>query len=665
VRFYKSTTNTGTHVGNLWDTSGHLLATATFSNESASGWQQVLFGAPVAVAANTTYVVSYHTNSGHYGYDIDYFIQHGVDNGVLHALSGPATGGNGVYVYGPTGFPSNSYRNANYWVDVLFNGTGTTTGVTASVNPAAVGQAVTFTATVSAVGTPTGTVTFKDGATTLGTGTLNASGRATFTTTALAAGSHAITAVYGGDATFGGSTSAPVTVTVFASASTTTTALAASGTALVGGQAVTFTATVSADGTPTGTVTFKDGTTTLGTGTLNASGQATFTTAALAVGGHAILAVYGGDATFSGSTSAPVPVAVLATIWSNTATPSVIQTDSDAVELGLRFRSDVAGTVLGVRFYKGTTNTGTHIGNLWDSSGNLLATATFTNESASGWQQVLFGAPVTIAANTTYVVSYHTDVGHYGFDANYFANGGVDSGVLHALSNAAAGGNGVYVYGPTGFPSTVNGLAVNYWVDVLFNGSGTTASVATSVNPSVFGQTVTFTATVTSGSGSGTPTGTVTFLDGTTTLGTATLNAQGQAVFTTALLGVGSHGITALYSGDPTFTTSTSAAVSQTVNRAATAAAVASSLSPARVGQAVTFTATVTAAAPGSGTPTGTVTFMDGSTVIGTATLNAQGQATLTISTLAAGSHAITASYGGDANFNLVLSPIFTELVNP
>ena len=121
------------------------------------------------------------------------------------------------------------------------------------------------------------------------------------------------------------------------------------------------------------------------------------------------------------------------TIWPSTAVPGLIDGGADsAVELGVKFRADVAGTITGIRFYKASTNTGTHVGNLWSSNGTLLATATFSNETVSGWQQVSFATPVTIAANTVYVASYHTNVGHYSLDVNYFAGTGVDNAPLHA-----------------------------------------------------------------------------------------------------------------------------------------------------------------------------------------------------------------------------------------
>jgi hypothetical protein len=98
----------------------------------------------------------------------------------------------------------------------------------------------------------------------------------------------------------------------------------------------------------------------------------------------------------------------------------------------------------------------------------LLATVTFTGETSSGWQRANFSAPVPITANTTYIVSYHTNTGRYAVDAGYFWSRSVDTAPLHAPSSAAAGGNGVYRYGATSaFPNqTYN--ATNYWVDVLF-----------------------------------------------------------------------------------------------------------------------------------------------------------------------------------------------------
>ena len=182
--------------------------------------------------------------------------------------------------------------------------TATTTVVVASADPSVVGQSVTFTATVSATsGKPTGSVTFKDGSTTLGTRTLNASGKATFIASSLALGSHTITVSYAGTSTFSASSRS---LTQIVCTAPTSTVVVASADPAVSGQTVTFTATVSAAvagvGAPAGSVTFKDGSTTLGTGTLS-GGKAVFTTSALTPGSHTITASYAATSKFAASSN--------------------------------------------------------------------------------------------------------------------------------------------------------------------------------------------------------------------------------------------------------------------------------------------------------------------------------------------------------------------------
>ena len=121
IRFYKGPANTGTHVGALWNAAGQQLASVTFTGETASGWQQANLASPVAITANTIYVVGYHAPKGQYPGDDDYFAAAGVDNPPLHALRDGDGGANGVYRYGSTlSFPNLSYRSENYWVDVAF-----------------------------------------------------------------------------------------------------------------------------------------------------------------------------------------------------------------------------------------------------------------------------------------------------------------------------------------------------------------------------------------------------------------------------------------------------------------------------------------------------------------------------------------------------------------
>jgi len=116
VRFYKEADNTGTHTGSLWTASGTLLASGTFTGESASGWQELDFSAPVAVTAGSTYVASYFTSTGHYAHT-NFGLASAVTNGPLTALAG-----GGVYAYGSSNtFPTSTYNNNNYWVDVVYS----------------------------------------------------------------------------------------------------------------------------------------------------------------------------------------------------------------------------------------------------------------------------------------------------------------------------------------------------------------------------------------------------------------------------------------------------------------------------------------------------------------------------------------------------------------
>ncbi|WP_183845838.1 N,N-dimethylformamidase beta subunit family domain-containing protein, partial [Rhizobium etli] len=149
------------------------------------------------------------------------------------------------------------------------------------------------------------------------------------------------------------------------------------------------------------------------------------------------------------------------------ATPAVVNTnDSSAVELGVKFQTSVAGTVTGIRFYKGDQDTGTHTGSLWSSTGTRLATLTFTNETTSGWQTAYFTSPVSLTAGQTYTASYHTNSGRYSTTTNYFTSN-VTSGPL----TAPASGNGVYRYGNNSLFPTSTFQSTNYWVDVMFTTS--------------------------------------------------------------------------------------------------------------------------------------------------------------------------------------------------
>jgi hypothetical protein len=396
IRFYKGSTNTGTHVGHLWTASGAQLAAVTFTGESASGWQQATLATPVSLSAGTTYVVSYYAPNGHYAGDPGYFATQGVDNTPLHAPRDGVDGVNGVYRFG-TGFPTLAWQSANYWVDVVFAAGGGAPDTSApAVTARTPGPGATGVAT-----TTVATATFSEpvqGA-----------------TVAMAIRDPAGASVPGGVAYNANTGRATVTPT----------------SAL--GVGTTYTVTVSGAADQAGNVM--------------ADTSWSFTT----VGGL------------------PPPTGCPCSIWAISATPSTpADSDTAAVEVGLRFRADVAGQITAVRFYKGSGNGGTHVGHLWTATGTLLSTATFSGESSTGWQTATLPTPIPVTANTTYVVSYYAPNGRYAVNEGAFATTGVDNGPLHALRDGVDGANGIYRYGAGGGFPTNTWQSANYWVDVVF-----------------------------------------------------------------------------------------------------------------------------------------------------------------------------------------------------
>jgi hypothetical protein len=474
VRFYKALANVGTHVGSLWTSAGQLLASVTFTNESPSGWQTAMFSQPVAVQPATTYIVSYVAPDGHYSFTASAF-DSPLTNGDLSA-PGNSTTANGVFAYsGVNAFPNSTYQAANYWVDVLFvpyAAPGAVTNVTATAGLAA--ATVSWTAPSSGGPVQSYVVTPYIGTSAQTPTTVTGSPpNTTVTVTGLQADTQYTFTVHAANLNGNGPESAaspPVTPLppTAPDAPAAVTATPASGEALVswsrpdsdGGSPITaYTVTPYVSGLAQAPVQVgPDQLSTTVTGLTNGTSYAFTVTATNAIG-----------STASGPSAAITPADTLFDF----ATPATVDSGDGAPNnLGISFSSSVAGEITGIRFYKAQANTGTHIGYLWSAGGQLLASAPFTNETAAGWQTVLFSQPVQIAANTTYVASYYTPTGHYSFTGSAFTNA-ITNGPLTALANAAAPyGNGTYAYaGPNTFPNN-SYQAANYYVDVLFQPSG-------------------------------------------------------------------------------------------------------------------------------------------------------------------------------------------------
>ena len=380
------------------------------------------------------------------------------------------------------------------------------------------------------------------------------------------------------------------------------------------GEQVLFTAQVSSlsDVTPSGTVAFydRDGAPVpqpapeIGSATL-VNGSAGLLINSLPAGNHLIYATYGGSSSFDSSSSGllgftvnQVPVTPTVTASPN---PSSF---GQAVTLTATVIPPFSGTPSGsVSFYDGTT----------------LPTLTLLgNGTLSGGQATFNTSTLSTGTHSITVV--------YGGDSNFI-------GSTSAI-----------------FMQTVNAASLK----------STQTALTSSLNPSLVGQPVNLTATVT-GSG-GTPTGTVTIMDGSTVIVSGGALTGGMATFQDPSLTAGTHSLTAVYSGDSNYSSSTSAKLSQTVYNSspATTTKLSSSANPSAPGQAVTFTATVTTSGPG--TPTGVVTWWDGTTELGNFALNGN-SASLTTSTLSLGTHSITANYGGDAVFAASTSAALTQTV--
>jgi hypothetical protein len=569
-----------------------------------------------------------------------------------------------------------------------YPGSLTTTTLASSADPSAFMQTVTFTATVTAnqSGTPTGTVTFSNGSTTLGTATLNGSS-ATISTTTLTVGVDSIKAVYSGDTNFS-SSSALLNQTV--NQASTTLGLSSSANPSTLGEAITFTALITPQfgGQASGTVTFKDGSAILGSAPVS-NDAANFTSSALTVGTHSITTVYGGDGNFTGSTSAALSQVVTK---ASTTTLLISSINPSVSGKSVTFTATVSspgGTPTGkVQFFNGTTSLSTvtlsgGVGKYTTSTlpfGTNVITAAYEGDannnpstSAPVDQVVLiattttltsspnpsvYGQPVLLTATVTSSAGAPPNGETVTFQQGSTVlgtgtlNGGTATFSVSTLAVGTKGLNAVYS-GDSKF-NTSTSSTVSQVIDIATSAT----SLVSSQNPAAFGQSVTLTATV-APQFTGTPTGTVTFMNGTATLKAVTLSG-GIASYTTTTLAVGPESITAVYKGSTSFSGSTSRAVNQVITQASSTTTLVSSQNPSNFQQAVTFTATVSPQF--SGTPAGTVVFKDGTTTLKTVVLSG-GVAKFTTSTLASGTHQISATFSGNIDFT-ISSAALTQTVH-
>jgi sugar lactone lactonase YvrE len=570
-------------------------------------------------------------------------------------------------------------------VGEVVNEASTTTVLSSSSLTATVGSSITFTALVgSASGpTPTGTVKFEDGSNSLGTATLN-SGTAILTTSSLAPGNHSITAVYSGDADDATSTSPAITEIVNQIATATT--LTADQNPVAAGAVLHLTAAVTpsggntAGGALTGTVSFHDGSTILGHVSLDSQGHATLAISTLSAATHALTAIYLGSTNYAASTSDPVSEVVQITATTITLSSPLTTTLAGQSAAFTATVSSLTGIPTGnVVFKDGTTNIGqaqlnaqgvTTFSTTTLTVGTHLISATYQGDSSYNPSTPVTLQHSVVLATTSLTLAAPSgpiDAGKaFTLSASLTNNGVAPTGALSLHDgNATIGTLTVAADGTFAFNNVVlsvgthqltavyagdadNAAATSAPVAVIVQLAPTTTTLISSVNPAAATQTVAFTATATSDSPS--IGGSIAFLDGTTPLGSSAVQSNGTAVFSTTKLALGSHSITAVYSGDINHAPSTSVALTQQIVQTDTAS-LTSSANPSNSGASVLFTLHITGSGSGSPSPTGSVVFRDGTAQLGSSTLDGSGSATLQTAAPAVGSHTISASYAGDANY--------------
>lgn len=550
----------------------------------------------------------------------------------------------------------NSYNNPSATQSVLLIGNATPISEanqlsSSNISPA-YGAAVTFTDTFTVVDNipPTGTVSFFNGSTFLGSTAVNPSGVETFTLTWLPAGTDNITASYSGDTNYAAENSNTVFETVGNSATlATTTTLTSSVNPSNYSQSTIFTATIgsSNNGTPpSGSVTFYSPGSASVINLQAAAGSTTLSeTLNLAVGTYSL--------SILGNANGGVYNA-----WNPSANPSTnnLWTDRYGIELCgtcTSFVNDLSGDpgynrdALALQSFQAATTL------------NMTVDATVQGQTVNNPYTFTLGSPQSVSfyiPDGSFTNGAFTNISSF---AN--ATGGLSLSLtpLTALGTAAVDSSGAATYSTTMLPIGTDAIEAIYSGDstyiasssavfnqIVYRASTTGMLTSSNLTPAV-GQSVTFTDTIPSANGTN-PTGTVTFYNGTTSLGTGTLTS-GVATLTTTALPVGADTITASYSGNSTFQPATSNNIVETVGKYADSGTLTVAPASSTFGQSVTFSDSI-ALVTGI-PPTGTVTFYNGATSIGTVAITSSGGAMLMTVSLPAGTDNITAVYSGDSNY--------------
>ena len=477
IRYYKAASETGTHVGRIWSSNGTLLASVTFTNETASGWQEQALATPLTIAANTKYIVSVNANT-HYV---------ATSNGLASTLtngdiSAVADGSNGVFNETPSAFPTQSWNNTNYFRDIVFTAfapVNNTVGTVALTGTSTQNQ--TLTAAVSdANGLNGATINYQWQQSANGTTWTNVNGATNSTLTlaqAQVGNQVRVNATYT-DALGSSENILSTPTTVVANVNDLGTVAIAGSTVV--GQVLTANVT-DLDGLNGVTPTYQWQQSSDGTNWTNVSGATTqsLTLDSTLVGNQLRVNTSYTDALgtaeniLSNPTSFITAVALTQSLFTSTATPTNlnnIDNGGDDYELGMRFTTTAIGQIQAIRYYKSPSETGSHVGRIWSSTGQLLASVTFTNETASGWQEQVLANPLAVTAGTTYVVSVNTNTAYVS------TNAGFASPISNGIINTSVGA-GVYNFTLGNFP-TQTFQNENYYRDIVFFNSNNPGTVA-------------------------------------------------------------------------------------------------------------------------------------------------------------------------------------------